>query len=156
MTNYTLETACAEHAESLAPRLRAADLAEIEASTGGDPLDVLLVSIALSDAAWTWFIDGVPHMIGGVSPHPTDPTCGVPWAMGSDEVSNHKGELLAMLAGRQLWASERYTRMENHVDARNKPALKFLRMAGFTIHPPEPFGVLGLPFHRFTLERTDV
>lgn len=153
---YTLEVAGVEHAQSLAPRLRAADLAEIEASTGGDPLDVLLISIALSDAAWAWCRDGVPIMVGGVTPHPTDPEVAIPWALGSDEVSTDKAALLDMLAQRQLWTSSRYKRMENHVDARNKPALKFLELAGFTIHPAEPYGVLGLPFHRFTMECTDV
>lgn len=156
MSTYELVPACVHHAESLASRLRAVDLAEIQASTGGDPLDVLLASIALSDAAWAWLIDGQVHMVGGVTPHPLDPACAVPWALGSDEASRHKRGLVQMLEGRELWTMDRYVRMENHVDARNKPAIRFLQMAGFTIHPPEPYGVQGLPFHRFTKERTHV
>jgi hypothetical protein len=42
-----------------------------------------------------------------------------------------------------------YPQLENHVDARNRRALRWLGWLGFTIEAPAPWGVEGRPFHRF-------
>jgi hypothetical protein len=31
--------------------------------------------------------------------------------------------------------------------------VRWLRRIGFTLHPAEPLGPLGVPFHRFEMER---
>jgi len=46
-----------------------------------------------------------------------------------------------------------YSHLENWVDARNTKAINWLRWLGFTVHDPVPFGVAGLPFHRFDMRR---
>lgn len=153
---HAIEVAGVEHVVALAPRLRAADLAEIQASSGKDPEGVLLCSVALSDAAWAWCIDGTPVLIGGLAPHPENRAWGVPWALGSEDASRHPRQLVGLLVTTARRALLRYERLENYVDARNHKALAFLRWAGFAIHEAEPYGVAGLPFHRFTLERADV
>ena len=35
-------------------------------------------------------------------------------------------------------------------------SIRWLAWLGFAIDPPQPYGFLGLPFHRFHMERADV
>lgn len=148
-----LEVAGIDHLVELAPRLRAADIAEIHAATASDPIDVLVISLALSSMAWVWLFEERVVAVGGVAPHPYSPDVGVPWAFGSDEVHDHRDFFLDGTAFLFEKMHLLYPILENHVDARNHAAVKFLRMSGFTIEPPEPYGVFGLPFHRFHKER---
>lgn len=150
---HEIVPANAQHALDLAPRLREGDLAEIAAGTGKDAEDVLLICIAMSEGAWTWLIDDKPVLIGGISKHPLDPECAVPWALGSNELLEHKRMLLDIFAMFKEYTLSKYPKMENYVDARNSASIKFLTLSGFTLHPAEPHGFAGLPFHRFTLER---
>ena len=47
----------------------------------------------------------------------------------------------------------RYAVLTNFVDARNEPAIKYLRWLGFRFGVATPWGSAGLPFHPFTMER---
>ena len=48
-----------------------------------------------------------------------------------------------------------YDRLENRVDARNVPAIRYLRWLGFTLWPVMPWGHAGLPFYPFTIRRVN-
>lgn len=41
--------------------------------------------------------------------------------------------------------------LTNYVDARNAVSIRWLRWLGFEIEPAAPFGIHGLPFHRFSM-----
>jgi len=47
--------------------------------------------------------------------------------------------------------SEKFSLLYNYVDARNVKSIKWLRWLGFQLDEPAPYGVRGLPFHRFEL-----
>lgn len=154
---HRLEVAGVEDVALILPHLRAADVAEVEASfPGGDAETAILFGIALSPVAITWWAGDTPVMIGGVAPHPEDPTTGVPWGLGTDAVRPNREFFIPAAAKVIKTMLRHFERLENHVDARNTAAVGWLSKAGFTIHPAEPYGPRGIPFHRFTMERKHV
>lgn len=56
-----------------------------------------------------------------------------------------KAVLLEMLQRHQV--------LVNYVDARNVSAIRWLAWLGFTIDSAVPYGVQGLPFHKFHMIR---
>lgn len=142
-----------DHAVDLAPRLRPRDIAEIEASSGRPALDVLAESI--NRALWSeaLIVDGCVEALGGLGTLSMMFGPGVPWLVGSNRMNERKRWFL-MQSRRQvdrMLAS--YDQLVNFVDARNGPAILFLRWLGFTLDEPVPWGHAGLPFHRFHMER---
>jgi hypothetical protein len=132
----------------LAARLRKADREELEAAhgAGANLYLVLLQAVAVSERPLV-AIASEPIALLGVAP--LKPGVAAPWLVGSDLIAKHARVLL--LAGRAYvdeW-SARFPVLTNHVDARNDASIRWLRRLGFTIHPPAPFGPLGLPFHLF-------
>lgn len=141
------------HAIDLAPRLRARDLAEIEAASGR-PVDEVMAE-SLERAVWSeaLLIDGVPEAIGGLG------TCsmmfgpGVPWLVGSKRLTERRHWFLresCRQVGRMLAS---YGVLVNYVDARNGSAIAYLQWLGFALEPAVPWGAKGLPFHKFTMVR---
>jgi hypothetical protein len=41
----------------------------------------------------------------------------------------------------------------NYIDAEYTSALRWAKWAGFTVHPPEPFGSFGYPFCKIEMSR---
>jgi len=71
--------------------------------------------------------------------------------VGSDKAAGRRRWFLAesrRQVGRMLG---HYARLENRVDARNGPAIRYLRWLGFTLEPATPWGAAGLPFHKFSM-----
>ena len=77
---------------------------------------------------------------------------GSPWMLGTNGIQDHSA-LFARVS--KVWiddARSRWSSLENHVDARNGLALRWLRWLGFEIHDVEPHGPMGMPFHKITME----
>ncbi len=135
----------------VAAHLRAGDRAEVWASGRREPLDAIVRSVALSSHVWAGWIDGEPAAVFGVGPASLASGVGVPWLLGAEILDRHP---LALMEVSRDWLARVltiYPHLENHVDARNRRALRWLDWLGFTIHAPEPHGPFGLPFHRFSM-----
>jgi hypothetical protein len=144
----TIRRARVTDALLLGPLVREADVAEVLAASGRSPEHALLEGIHASTHAWTFEVGGVPCAVFGVAPFLPD--MGAPWLLASTEFRAHARRLLAE-APRFLDRMHRqYPLLCNFVDARNLPAIRFLRHVGFTLAPARPYGYAGLPFHRFT------
>lgn len=136
--------------EALAPRLRAADRAEIEATLG--PCDVReVLHRAAAASAWVEvaFRGADPFALFGVAPRAAGG--GSPWFVGTDVAS---AVPLAMVRhGRRYVARmlAEFGHLANHVDARNAASVRWLKRLGFEVFPAEPFGAAGLPFRPFRL-----
>jgi hypothetical protein len=130
----------------LAPRLRAADLAEIAAGTGRPPFEVLVSGVEAGCEAAV--IDGRVEALYGCAG-------GVPWLLGSDTLSRHPWALLR--PGRALVAEwlRMYGWLRNYVHAEHRESLRWLAWLGFTVEEPRPVGVRGEMFHLFWM-RADV
>lgn len=146
---YSIRPATLEDADALAPRLRLADRREIMASHGDkarqslvrgvERSDEVLVGVAGDDVICMFGVRRPALLLNEVSP----------WLLAAKGVERHRAAFL--LASRdtvQEW-KQRYSRLENWVDARNTLSIRWLRWLGFTIEPAVPYGHFGRPFHRF-------
>lgn len=137
----------------VASRLRAADLAELQAlhGTGVDVQRVLWRAVRVSDIGMAAIAPGgEPIALCGVAPVSLVSGEGSPWMLGTDQVERQARA--AVVIGRHLvteWAQQ-YRLLQNWVDARNRVSVRWLARIGFTIHPAEPYGAQHLPFHRFS------
>lgn len=147
------------HAEALAPLMRPEDAAEVWASGGYPPLDVLLEALNFSDVAYTLFLDGEVAAMWGVGPA-MKPTLlagrwlGVPWLLTGRAVTKHPGAFLRACRACLPLLLQRYPVLVQWVDARYVAAVRWVRWLGFEVGEPVPFGVSGLPFHPVRIRRS--
>ncbi len=147
-----IRPATEDDARELAPRMRAADMAEVWASGRKSPEDALLSSVRMSTHAWSGFVDGKLVVMWGCGPASMLDRIGVPWMLGSDDILKHQKAFLRRnreYVGKMLLC---YTRLVNWVDARNVVSIRWLRWLGFKMDVEQPYGVLGLPFIKFDME----
>lgn len=142
-----------DHAKTVAAKARGADVDELWACAKYTPLGCLELGLEISPESWAWLWDGEPVCVFGVSAASVLVSSGAPWMVGTEEIDKHPFRFLRH--GRDVIQHmlRQYEILENYVDARNRMAVKWLKWLGFTIHPPEPYGVFGMPFHKFTLKR---
>jgi hypothetical protein len=140
------------HLERILATVRPADLAEINAiGLHNSPLAALQQSVAISQHSAVALHDGVPLCVFGVSPVSLLSGVGSPWLIGSVVLEQHTKELVARAPAYIRLMLRIYPRLENHVHAENRRAVRWLRAAGFTIHPPAPYGLRGELFHPFSM-----
>lgn len=140
-------------ATALAADMREADRAEALAVTGYAPLHAATRSIRVSwPHVWAGSVDGELLAVFGVRSAGLLSDTGVPWLLSTNAVDRHWRPFLRF--SRVLLAnwSEAFPVLENWVDARHDVAIRWLDWLGFEIEAPRPYGVYGLPFHRFTME----
>ncbi len=149
----TLEARQATEADAhdLAPRLRAADLREIEVASGRDPLAVLLDGLRLSPVARVLTYRGrVVAMYGAAAWPGFGGEVGCPWMLASDELPQHPRAFLRLaprMVGEQL---EAYPGgLYGIVDVRNHAHMRWIEWAGFTLGGTHNLGRNGEPFRAF-------
>lgn len=155
-----------EDARLLAPRLRQADLAEIQAHSGSDPRLVLERGIRTSKPAMTVMHDGVPAMIFGVVPcgglldeagvhdwPESQPMVdGSIWLLGSDAISIFSRQFLRHSRTWTTEVSSSYSCVGNIVDMRNYVHVRWLKWLGFTFMDRIRYGPENRFFLRFLKE----
>lgn len=151
---YKAIPACESHIDTIASRMRQADVNEVWASSRYTPEDALRMSLRKSAIARTGTINGVPEVMLGVGDLNVLAGVGAPWLLGTDAVETHAREFLR---GSIAWRNqllERYSTLRNFVDARNTASLRWLRWLGFTVF--DPIEINGYEFHLFELRSADV
>jgi hypothetical protein len=144
-------------ADGLAPKLREADLQEIRANLGEEPLGVLERGVAWSDPCYA-VVDGEdrPLALFGVVPDSGCAEVGMVWLLGSDDLVSHP---FFVLRNSRAWVKKlhgRYRVLWNFVDARNEIHIRWLRWCGFTfLRLVEKHGVEQRPFYEFRKVRDD-
>jgi hypothetical protein len=127
--------------ESLAPRLRAADMKELQAHRV-DAESALRYGFQHSLPCYT--IEHLEQVIGmfGVAPHPAVPSAGMVWLLGSDEIGM-KGVRTRFLRESRLWLEEigkDFDLLCNQVHEENELHIRWLKFLGFTfINHKSPF-----------------
>jgi hypothetical protein len=149
-----LVRATVAHAEAMAPRMRAADRAEILASGGYEPLPCLLESLKRSTQAWAACFAGEPMAMFGVRVTEV-PGQAVFWMLTGDLIEEHQAGFVLMVHELIPILLQTYGSLTNWCDARYGRALRFFRHLGCRIEDAQPFGLAGLPFHRVTLAQED-
>lgn len=145
----TFEAATPDHIDELLPRLRRLDQQEVEAASG-DVYAALQNALRLTRYPVTVRLrDGrLVALFGAAALSQMSDTAAL-WLLGTDLMRTHPRAVLDAAAEFVAHTREHHPRLLNYVDARNRPSIRWLRKLGFTIDPPAPFGVAGLPFHRF-------
>lgn len=133
----------------LSTRLRQADLDELQANTGGDPLATLMVGRDISDPAYTIIDDiGLPVAMFGVVPTNVDRQ-GVMWLLGTDELRKHSRDFLRQSRPWIERLHKKYTLLYNVIDKRNKVHLRWLKFLGCNFVGEVIHGVENRPFVQF-------
>lgn len=143
--------AVCKDAANLAPRLRKADLQEIKANLGLDPLILLDRGIKESDPCYSVVNESdTPLALFGVVPDTGDEEVGLVWLLASDELEHHP---FFVLRNTRKWVDilhRQYRMLWNHIDARNEMHIRWLRWSGFTLlRRVEKYGVEQRPFYEF-------
>lgn len=156
MNNFRVVAASMDHVEELAPRLRAADRAEVYAASGVTPLAALTFSLERSDIAMAVEFDGRAEIMFGAGTINVLAGIGAPWLLGSDMIER---EYRHFLRGSIWWRNrllKRYPVLRNMVDDRNIAARRWLAWLGFRLSEPVCSGFENRPFRFFELRASDV
>lgn len=144
-----------EDAALIASNARAADVVEL-AALGTDPETAMYKGLTVSTHVWTGLVDGAPVCMFGVAPRSVVTGRGCPWMVGSSLLDRYAVTFIRRCGAQVQMMRDSYNLLENHVDARNELAIRWLMWLGFTIEPAAPYGVNGEPFHRFLMETEHV
>ncbi|WP_059244410.1 hypothetical protein [Escherichia albertii] len=153
MHDVQIVPATREHIVAILPYVRQADILEFLAVTGQTPEQVLELGLRVSTFACAGLINGHVVTIFGVAPASMIGGCGLPWLVSTDALEQYPRTFLRQCRPVVDVFLSVYPRLENYVDTRNHVAIAWLRWLGFRLEEPAPYGMLGLPFHRFHLER---
>lgn len=140
------------HVDAIADDARAADVAELWASSRTHPRDAMKRGLASSVSTFTGFFDGVPVCMFGASPFSILGGYGIAWMLGSsalDRLCVQKSLLRHSGPAVDYLQSQFPTLLYNFVDQRNASAIRWLDWLGFEFDDPIPYGVDGLPFLPF-------
>lgn len=124
----------------LAPRLREADLREIELfGAGRDPMELLREGAEQSVPSCT-IIGNIGFVAGMFGVVPEDDGFGKVWLVGSDELVTPPLSRQFLRECRKFLAAmePHYLALGNHIDARNTLHIKWLQWMGFTFIRREP------------------
>jgi hypothetical protein len=140
--------------DALLANLRPEDQAEVDALLGpGEIAKKLPDSVRDSILSWTVEADGEVVCMLGLTAVSLLGDHGVPWMLGTPLVDVHRRGLVRIAPSYIARMLAIYPTLLNAVDARNTKAIGWLRRVGFTLLPPQPLGVAGLPFHIFFMNR---
>ena len=152
---YEIVPATSQHASELSLTMRKADRDEVVAQADVHPAFGLGYSIGNSEKSWAGLADGeVLCLFGVAAKDEMDATVGAPWMLGSDALVTHQRAFLRGCHGVVAEMQSMFPVLENHVDARNTTAIRWLRWLGFDIFATEPYGPFNLPFHPFRRVRS--
>jgi hypothetical protein len=138
-----------EHVDTVAARMRAADVAEVAASSGYVPREALLMSLDKSDRAFTVMVHDQPEAIFGVASLNVLAGTAAPWMLGTDAVTVHYRAALRLSRLMLPGLARGYSVLRNIVHADNRVSVAWLRWLGFDLSEPLPLGRGGALFHVF-------
>lgn len=137
-----------EDAAALAPRLRAADLAELSALSTRSPQTTLEHGIKAGTAYAVELATGEVVALFGVAPT-GEPKLGAVWMLGSEGLLSIR---LTFLRHSRHWLEQLfagYSLLGNFVDARNTVHVEWLRWLGFRFLRRVHLGKKGEAFYEF-------
>lgn len=144
-----IRRATVEDARQLASRLRPEDRRECLSASGMPPELVLPLSAAREEV-YVFTDNGTPEVIFGVSPVAHYPHLGLIWMMASDRLSSYRRELVTLVPQQIDKFHDQYPLLGNHVDARNKVHIGWIKRSGFSLLRVIPkYGVEQTPFIEF-------
>lgn len=156
---FEIREATLEDMAELAEKMRAEDRAEVLSSGSFTAADAVIESVEATTDPRSLFINGELAVMYGVVPGPTNligRRVGVPWVLTTDVVTRNPKAFVK--ASRQILPDLFLDKdiLVNYVDDRYTSSVRWLRMLGFWVGEPEPFGSNGEPFRPFVMRREDL
>lgn len=151
MSTYKIIPAQAEHIAALDARMRDRDRAEVEAA-GFSAVRILWKSYRQSVMAWTAFVDGEIAVMAGCGGSVMGPM-GHPWMLTTKAVEKTPVALIKEARIRVRAMLMAFPVLQGHVIASYEQACRLLRLVGFTLDAPAPFGKQQELFCRYTMRR---
>jgi hypothetical protein len=151
--NVTIRPSKHDDVVYLSERLRKTDVDEIWAAVHLKPFEALVYSRKGSFLCQTVLHKTQPVAMFGVAPETTGAAV---WFLASDDLDKMWLSFLKMskmCIDRMLDESPL---LFNWVDARNERSIRWLKWCGAKIEKPAPFGPDQLPFHFFSIKRSDL
>lgn len=152
MARVTLRPAELGDAVALAEQLRPADRAEVAAALGGDHdlLAGIRACILASSLCWSAVSSG-DHLIAVFGVAPLGDLAGSPWLLGTERLDHHAKSLMRLSPPCIVQMLQAFPHLVNFVHAENRKSIRWLSRLGFTLSPPQPYGVRGELFHPFEM-----
>jgi hypothetical protein len=141
----------AEMIQFIADNMRQADVDEVNAASNATPLQAVTDGVKVSCMSSVAFINGDIVAVLGVVKNSTLTDNGIPWLLGTNNIVKHYREFLGASPGVLDAMIDVCPNLMNHVYVENKISIRWLKWLGFTLSEPEPFGVNGALFHKFTI-----
>lgn len=147
MADFTFSKPTEDDMREIARRMRQEDRRELVGIIGDNIEAECLHCLAASDVAYICKADGVPLAAFGVVGLIWG---GIIWMLATEETAKHKIYVgKKTREGIRAFLSD-YGYLYNYIDAGNKDTIRWLRWLGAKIYPAAPYGIYGLPYHKFT------
>lgn len=158
MERFEIVPAGRVYANQLAPHLRIQDKIEIYASSGMQPLEALLESVAVSDKdmCWAATLNKLPVAMFGANHLVTEGeyTTGGIWMLTSPGIYTNKRDFMRCCKKYLAIMHERYDFLTNFIDSRNIPSMRWLPYLGFVpVQTIDDYGFEGVPFVQYVSKR---
>lgn len=142
-----------EHVQLIADNMREADKAEVLASNGYTPAQALQVGLKQPGFTTIAVVDDEPCVMFGLVRQDFLSGEGTPWMLGTEDSLKHRREFMIQTPKVIAEMLMICPTLINHVHAKNTVSVRWLKVLGFTIDEPVPYGAAGELFHKFHLER---
>lgn len=142
------------HIEHVAKNARQSDIEEMETFfTEMDMVSMLRGSVKVSDASFTWMIDGEPAAICGICRgNDGGETAGIPWMIGTELLErNPKVLIKASRMFFDLWLLE-HGKLTNFVPSNSHKTINYLEHLGFSVTNVGVVPETGKPISLFVAE----
>lgn len=128
------------------------DRMECMAMMGMTPREAVLHSLKNSERSYSVLDDDKLVCIFGACRHSALSHSASIWMLATSRIKKYPMISARAILDSLSMVTFGYSKVDNHVDARNIKMVNLLKMAGFKVEDPAPFGVLGRPFHYFWKE----
>lgn len=150
MAEYVYSTPTEQDMLEIAGMIRPEDRKELVGLVGDQVEQELCLCLRVSEIAYICKRDGVPMAAFGVVRESPFDNSGIIWMVATTETAKHK-----IYTGKKTLEGIRaflrdWDYLYNYIDAGNESTIKWLRWMGAKIYPAAPYGIYGLPYHKFT------
>lgn len=153
MADLELRAPTTDDCIELVLRMRAADVAEVQAAGHEDLYAAVCDSVKRSTVANAVLINDELLCIFGIAPLNgqllTD--YGVPWLLGTDALLKHRAVLMRVAPGYIAEMRRLHPFLVNCVHAENVKAVAWLKRMGFALADAKPYGPKQAPFRLFQM-----
>lgn len=143
----------ADDIEAIASVARQADIEEMRDGSGLT-IDQAL-RVGLSESLRSWVVEHDGNLLAAAGDTMAGIGVGVPWMVTTVHVDRAQKAFLRASRAIVAEGMQRHQCMINYVDARNLVAIKWLAWLGFEVSEAVPYGPSGLPFHKFSMFRSN-